>query len=126
MKPDEAKTSDGSQKDKGISVLGRGIISGAADDDPSAIGTYASAGARFGPDILWTAPATLPMMFTVVYLSSSSHTIEAAAALLILLITSNRGIMGDQINSRAMNVMGWITCAVIFSASAGLLVTWFL
>ncbi|MEZ2223483.1 Nramp family divalent metal transporter [Rhizobium sp. RCC_161_2] len=51
-------------------ALGRGIVSGAAADDPSAIGTYASAGARFGPDILWTAPITLPMMFTVVYLSS--------------------------------------------------------
>jgi NRAMP (natural resistance-associated macrophage protein)-like metal ion transporter len=51
-------------------TLGRGIISGAADDDPSAIGTYASAGARFGPAILWTAPLTLPMMFAVVYLSS--------------------------------------------------------
>ncbi|WFU11647.1 Nramp family divalent metal transporter (plasmid) [Rhizobium sp. CB3090] len=58
-------------KNSGIgSALGRGIISGAADDDPSAIGTYASAGARFGLDILWTAPLTLPMMFTVVYLSS--------------------------------------------------------
>jgi NRAMP (natural resistance-associated macrophage protein)-like metal ion transporter len=51
-------------------LLGRGIVSGAADDDPSAIGTYASAGARFGLDILWTAPITLPMMYTVVYLSS--------------------------------------------------------
>ncbi|MBB4566877.1 Nramp family divalent metal transporter [Rhizobium leucaenae] len=51
-------------------ALGRGFISGAADDDPSAIGTYASAGARFGLDILWTAPVTLPMMFTIVYLSS--------------------------------------------------------
>ncbi|WP_342642717.1 Nramp family divalent metal transporter [Rhodoligotrophos ferricapiens] len=51
-------------------ALGLGLITGAADDDPSAIGTYASAGARFGPDILWTAPVTLPMMFAVVYLSS--------------------------------------------------------
>ncbi|HEV7787168.1 MAG TPA: divalent metal cation transporter, partial [Thermoanaerobaculia bacterium] len=47
-----------------------GLISGAADDDPSAIGTYASAGAALGPSFLWTAPATLPMMFAVVYLSS--------------------------------------------------------
>ncbi|WP_246661898.1 MULTISPECIES: Nramp family divalent metal transporter [unclassified Rhizobium] len=53
-----------------MSLLGRGLISGAADDDPSAIGTYASAGARFGLGMLWTAPVTLPMMFTVVYLSS--------------------------------------------------------
>src|SRR5690606_18703342 len=41
-----------------------------ADDDCSAIGTYASAGARFGTDCLWMAPATLPMMYVVVYLSS--------------------------------------------------------
>jgi NRAMP (natural resistance-associated macrophage protein)-like metal ion transporter len=51
-------------------VLGLGLITGAADDDPSAIGTYASAGAAFGPSFLWTAPVTLPMMFSVVYLSS--------------------------------------------------------
>jgi Mn2+/Fe2+ NRAMP family transporter len=51
-------------------ALGLGIITGAADDDPVAIGTYASAGARFGTAMLWTAPATLPMMFAVVYLSA--------------------------------------------------------
>jgi len=50
--------------------IGLGFITGAADDDPSAIGTYASAGAKFGPAILWTAPVTFPMMFAVVYLSS--------------------------------------------------------
>jgi len=50
--------------------IGLGLITGAADDDPSAIGTYASAGAAFGPSILWTAPATFPMMIAVVYLSS--------------------------------------------------------
>jgi hypothetical protein len=43
---------------------------GPADDDPSAIGTYASAGAELGPSFLWTAPVTLPMMFAVVYLSA--------------------------------------------------------
>jgi NRAMP (natural resistance-associated macrophage protein)-like metal ion transporter len=51
-------------------TLGLGVITGAADDDPSAIGTYASAGAHFGTQILWIAPVVLPMMFTVVYLSS--------------------------------------------------------
>ena len=51
-------------------ALGLGVVTGAADDDCSAIGTYASAGAQFGPSFLWTAPATLPMMFAVVYLSS--------------------------------------------------------
>ncbi|HEY1374384.1 MAG TPA: Nramp family divalent metal transporter [Candidatus Binatia bacterium] len=51
-------------------ALGLGLITGAADDDCSAIGTYASAGAKFGVTILWTAPVTFPMMFAVVYLSS--------------------------------------------------------
>src|SRR5881394_3466692 len=50
--------------------VGLGLITGAADDDPSAIGTYAAAGAKLGPSFLWTAPVTLPMMFAVVYLSS--------------------------------------------------------
>jgi NRAMP (natural resistance-associated macrophage protein)-like metal ion transporter len=50
--------------------LGLGLITGASDDDPSAIGTYASAGASLGPSLLWTAPATFPMMFAVVYLCS--------------------------------------------------------
>lgn len=50
--------------------LGLGLITGAADDDPAAIGTYAAAGASFGPTLLWTAPVTFPMMFSVVYLCS--------------------------------------------------------
>jgi Mn2+/Fe2+ NRAMP family transporter len=51
-------------------ALGLGLISGAADDDPSAIGIYANAGAKLGASFLWTAPVTLPMMFAVVYLSA--------------------------------------------------------
>jgi len=50
--------------------IGLGLISGAADDDPSAIGTYASAGAKFGFALLWTAPAAFPMMVAVTYLCS--------------------------------------------------------
>jgi NRAMP (natural resistance-associated macrophage protein)-like metal ion transporter len=53
-----------------VRALGLGLVTGACDDDPSAIGTYASAGAKFGPAFLWMAPATLPMMYVVVYLSS--------------------------------------------------------
>ncbi|MBV9742134.1 MAG: divalent metal cation transporter, partial [Acidobacteriia bacterium] len=53
-----------------VRAIGLGLITGAADDDPSAIGTYASAGAKFGPALLWMAPVTFPMMFAVVYLSA--------------------------------------------------------
>lgn len=51
-------------------IVGNGIITGAADDGPSAIGTYASAGAKFGFAFLWVAPVLLPMMYLVVYLSA--------------------------------------------------------
>ncbi len=51
-------------------ALGLGLITGAADDDPVAIGTYANAGASFGPAVLWIAPALLPMMAIIVFLAS--------------------------------------------------------
>ena len=47
-----------------------GIIAGAANDDPCAVGTYAKAGAAFGFSFLWTAPLTFPMMAGTVYLCS--------------------------------------------------------
>jgi Mn2+/Fe2+ NRAMP family transporter len=53
-----------------LRAVGTGVITGAADDDPSAIGTYASAGAKFGLAFLWIAPVVLPMMYVVVYLSA--------------------------------------------------------
>ena len=49
-------------------VLGPGLISGASDDDPSGIGTYAQAGARYGFATLWTTLAMLPMMTAVQYM----------------------------------------------------------
>ncbi len=42
--------------------LGPGLITGAADDDPSGIATYSQVGAGFGYSILWTAIFTLPLM----------------------------------------------------------------
>ncbi|HEU4970278.1 Nramp family divalent metal transporter [Sphingomonas sp.] len=53
-----------------LKLVGAGVVTGAADDDPSAIGTYASAGARFGLGFLWIAPVLLPMMYVVTYLSA--------------------------------------------------------
>ena len=50
--------------------LGLGLITGASDDDPAAIGTYAAVGASLGPSFLWTVPVLLPMMFATVYLCS--------------------------------------------------------
>lgn len=46
-------------------ILGPGFITGASDDDPSGIGTYAIAGASLGLQTLWLALLTFPLMATV-------------------------------------------------------------
>jgi Mn2+/Fe2+ NRAMP family transporter len=71
--PEEVRAASGApprQRHRVLRALGLGLITGAADDDCSAIGTYASAGAKLGPSFLWTAPVTFPMMVAVVYLSA--------------------------------------------------------
>lgn len=45
--------------------LGPGVITGAADDDPSGIATYSQAGARMGFGLLWTVILTWPLMVAV-------------------------------------------------------------
>jgi NRAMP (natural resistance-associated macrophage protein)-like metal ion transporter len=50
---------------KAVKLLGPGFITGAADDDPSGIGTYAVAGASLGLATLWTALLTFPLMAAV-------------------------------------------------------------
>ena len=46
-------------------TLGPGVITGAADDDPSGIATYSVAGAQLGTSLLWTALLTWPLMSMV-------------------------------------------------------------
>ncbi len=48
-----------------VRKLGPGLITGAADDDPSGIATYSQAGAAFGYGLLWTAIVSLPLMIAV-------------------------------------------------------------
>ncbi len=48
-----------------IRILGPGVVTGAADDDPSGIATYSQAGAQFGLQMPWTLLLTLPLMVAV-------------------------------------------------------------
>lgn len=50
--------------------LGPGLITGAADDDPSGIATYSQAGAQFGYSMLWTMVFTLPLMAAIQIVSA--------------------------------------------------------
>ncbi|HZO89802.1 MAG TPA: Nramp family divalent metal transporter [Chthonomonadaceae bacterium] len=45
--------------------IGPGLITGAADDDPSGIGTYSVTGAQFGYRLLWLVPFCLPLMIAI-------------------------------------------------------------
>jgi NRAMP (natural resistance-associated macrophage protein)-like metal ion transporter len=50
--------------------LGPGVITGAADDDPSGIATYSQAGAQFGFALGWTVVLTLPLMIAIQMISA--------------------------------------------------------
>lgn len=64
------------QKDTGenppslLGKLGPGLITGAADDDPSGIATYSQAGAQFGHNMLWTLVFTYPLMVGIQIVSA--------------------------------------------------------
>ena len=55
---------------RGVRKLGPGLITGAADDDPSGIATYSQAGAQFGYSMLWTVVFTLPLMIAIQLVSA--------------------------------------------------------
>lgn len=63
-----AKPSPRSPYKRFLSILGPGLITGASDDDPSGIGTYAIAGASTGFATLWMALFTFPMMSSVQFM----------------------------------------------------------
>ena len=48
-----------------LQLLGPGLVTGASDDDPSGIGTYAQVGSQFGFGMLWMALFTFPLMAAV-------------------------------------------------------------
>ncbi|MCX7097494.1 MAG: divalent metal cation transporter [Methylococcales bacterium] len=70
--PHEGNTEKGkdvSQK-SWLKKLGPGLITGAADDDPSGITTYSQAGAQFGFNMLWTVLLTYPLMVGIQVISA--------------------------------------------------------
>ena len=60
----------GASKPRLWRVLGPGLITGAADDDPSGIATYSQAGAQFGFGLGWTLLLTYPLMVVIQAISA--------------------------------------------------------
>lgn len=57
--------SDEEEKRSLLEVLGPGLVTGAADDDPSGIGTYSQVGAQFGYALAWSMVLALPLLVSI-------------------------------------------------------------
>ena len=60
----------GNRRNIRLRLLGPGLVTGAADDDPSGIATYSQAGAQFGYGLLWTVFLTTPFMIGIQLVSA--------------------------------------------------------
>ena len=84
--------------------LGPGLITGAADDDPSGISTYSVAGAAFGYGVLWTALFSFPLMVAVQLMCAR------------LGLVTGRGLAGV-IRRRYSRRVLWGACALLVVAN---------
>jgi len=64
-----------------VKIVGPGLITGAADDDPSGIATYTQTGAQFGYGQLWTAVLLLPFMTAIQEACARIGAVTAPASL---------------------------------------------
>ena len=88
-------------------ILGPGLITGAADDDPSGIATYSQAGAQFGFVTIWMALFLFPLMVVIVK------------------IGNDKKILEGRTNGKMSNIVGWTTVIVMgFSVAVMFFLTW--
>jgi NRAMP (natural resistance-associated macrophage protein)-like metal ion transporter len=87
-----------------IRLLGPGLISGAADDDPSGISTYSQAGAAYGFGLLWTALVSLPLMIGVQLMCARIGIVADCGLASVLRVHYTRTLL-------------WFACALLFIAN---------
>src|SRR3954465_11855524 len=124
-----------------LRLLGPGLVTGAADDDPSGIATYSQAGAQFGYGLLWTVFLTMPFMVAIQLVSArigrvtgkglAANVMELAPrwlvlALVFLLVTANTFNIAADIAAMAESlslVIGGLNHehALIFASTSTLL-----
>ena len=80
-----------------LKLLGPGIITGAADDDPSGIATYSQVGAQFGFGMLWTMWLTYPLMAGIQEISARIGRV------------TGRGIAGNM----RLHYSAWVTIPIV-------------
>ena len=66
----DPQTNPSTSETSWLGKLGPGLVTGAADDDPSGIATYSQAGAQFGYGLLWSLLLTFPLMVGIQMISA--------------------------------------------------------
>jgi NRAMP (natural resistance-associated macrophage protein)-like metal ion transporter len=87
-----------------LAELGPGLITGAADDDPSGISTYSVAGASYGYTTLWTALLSFPLMAAIQLMCAR------------LGMVTGRGL-ASVIRTRYSRWVLWLACALVVVAN---------
>jgi NRAMP (natural resistance-associated macrophage protein)-like metal ion transporter len=100
----ESSSREGSGILSFLRALGPGLVTGAADDDPSGISTYSIAGASYGYATLWTALLTFPLMAVVQLMCAR------------LGMVTGRGL-GGVIRARYGGWVSWLACFVVVVAN---------
>jgi Mn2+/Fe2+ NRAMP family transporter len=77
-----------------LEELGPGLVTGAADDDPSGIATYSQAGAQFGYGLTWTMVLCYPLMSAVQLISAHIGRVTGAGLASNLVGTFSRRFVG--------------------------------
>ena len=87
-----------------LEELGPGLITGAADDDPSGISTYSVAGASFGYATLWTALLSFPLMAAVQLMCARLGMVTGSGLASVIRTRYSRGVL-------------WFACSLVAIAN---------
>jgi Mn2+/Fe2+ NRAMP family transporter len=98
--------------------LGPGLVTGAADDDPSGIATYSQAGAQFGFDLLWPLDPIKALFYSAVINGFVAVPIMAA----MMLGVSRGSAMGKFTARPRVLFFGWTATIAMAAAAAAMIV----
>jgi Mn2+/Fe2+ NRAMP family transporter len=103
--------------------LGPGLVTGAANDDPAAVGTHAQVGAQFGAASLWLAPYTLPLTAVVLEMCAQIGNITGRGLVTILRFHYPRWVLCGAVTLLAVaNVVNLAADLGVMAASVRMIV----
>jgi len=106
--PETAKTAQPPLRSRGVQEfvrnLGPGLVTGAADDDPSGISTYSVAGASYGYATLWTALLSFPLMAAIQLMCARLGMVTGCG-------------LASVIRNRYSRWVLWFACALVIVAN---------